>query len=75
MVGAGRHVLLIAVVIAYRFATPKRPAVQMRLVVLPFPEPDGDPSQEFFADGMTEEILSAWRNGSEASRSLPARRR
>ncbi|HEX7697103.1 MAG TPA: tetratricopeptide repeat protein [Candidatus Acidoferrum sp.] len=54
----GAMVLLIAVVIAYRFATPKRPAVQMRVVVLPFQNLTGDPSQEFFADGMTEEMIS-----------------
>jgi TolB-like protein/DNA-binding winged helix-turn-helix (wHTH) protein/tetratricopeptide (TPR) repeat protein len=54
----GAAVLLIAAVIAYRFATPKRPAVQMRIVVLPFQNLTGDPSQEFFADGMTEEMIS-----------------
>src|SRR6267378_5026456 len=54
----GAMVLLIAAVIAYRFATPKRPAVQMRVVVLPFQNLTGNPSQEFFADGMTEEMIS-----------------
>jgi TolB-like protein/tetratricopeptide (TPR) repeat protein len=57
-VALGAVVLLIAAVIAYRFATPKRPAAQMRIVVLPFQNLTGDPSQEFFADGMTEEMIS-----------------
>lgn len=50
--------LLIATVIAYRSVVPKRPAAQMRIVVLPFQNLTGDPSQEFFADGMTEEMFS-----------------
>src|SRR5437879_1795745 len=54
----GAVVVLIAAVIAYRFATPKRPALQMRIVVLPFQNLTGDPRQEFFADGMTEEMIS-----------------
>jgi DNA-binding winged helix-turn-helix (wHTH) protein/Flp pilus assembly protein TadD len=54
----GAAVLLIAAVIAYRYVTPKRPAVQMRIVVLPFQNLTGDPSQEFFTDGMTEEMIS-----------------
>src|SRR5437868_764941 len=57
-VALGAVVLLIATVIAYRFATPKRPAAQMRIVVLPFQNLTGDPNQEFFADGMTEEMIS-----------------
>ncbi len=57
-VALGAVVLLIAAVIAYRFATPTRPASQMRIVVLPFQNLTGDPSQEFFADGMTEEMIS-----------------
>ncbi len=57
-VALGAVVLLIAVVIAYRFATPRRPATQMRIVVLPFQNLTGDPSQEYFADGMTEEMIS-----------------
>jgi len=54
----GAVVVLIAAVITYRFATPKRPGVQMRIVVLPFQNLTGDPRQEFFADGMTEEMIS-----------------
>ena len=50
--------LLIATVIAYRSVVPKCPAAQMRIVVLPFQNLTGDPSQEFFADGMTEEMFS-----------------
>src|SRR2546421_4163193 len=50
--------LLIAPVIAYRIAMPKRPSAQMRIVVLPFQNMTGDPNQEFFADGMTEEMIS-----------------
>src|SRR5437667_10707162 len=30
----------------------------MRIVVLPFQNLTGDPNQEFFADGMTEEMIS-----------------
>src|SRR6266446_1445391 len=54
----GAVVLLIAAVITYRFVAPKRPAAQMRIVVLPFQNLTGDPNQEFFADGMTEEMIS-----------------
>ncbi len=50
--------LLIAPVISYRIAMPKRPSAQMRIVVLPFQNMTGDPNQEFFADGMTEEMIS-----------------
>src|SRR5438445_7663494 len=50
--------LLIAPVIAYRIAMPKRPSAQMRIVVLPFQNMPGDANQEFFADGMTEEMIS-----------------
>src|SRR6267143_1360552 len=50
--------LLNAAVITYRFVAPKRPAAQMRIVVLPFQNLTGDPNQEFFADGMTEEMIS-----------------
>src|SRR5947209_559869 len=57
-VALGAVVLLIATVIAYRFATPKRPAAQMRMVVLPFQNLTGDPGQEYFADGMTEEMIA-----------------
>src|SRR5882672_1648116 len=57
-VALGAVVLLIAAMIAYRFAAPKRPAAQMRIVVLPFQNLTGDPNQEFFADGMTEEMIS-----------------
>lgn len=57
-VALGAVVLLIAGVIAYRVGTPKRPTGQMRIVVLPFQNLTGDPSQEFFADGMTEEMIS-----------------
>ena len=57
-VAFGAVVLLIATVIAYRVATPKHLATQMRIVVLPFQNLTGDPSQEFFADGMTEEMIS-----------------
>jgi len=57
-VALGAVVLLIATVIAYRFATPKPPVAQTRIVVLPFQNLTGDPNQEFFADGMTEEMIS-----------------
>ena len=50
--------LLIAPVIVYRIAMPNRPSAQMRIVVLPFQNMTGDPNQEFFADGMTEEMIS-----------------
>jgi TolB-like protein/tetratricopeptide (TPR) repeat protein len=54
----GAALLLIAAVMAYRFATPNSQSAQMRIVVLPFQNMTGDPSQEFFADGMTEEMIS-----------------
>jgi len=76
MVGAGRRGGADCRGNRYRFATPKRPEVQMRIVVLPFQNLTGDPRQEFFADGMTEEMISQLgamdRSGSA---SLPARRR
>jgi len=56
-VALGTAVLLMAV-IGYRFAMPKRPAAPMRIVVLPFQNLTGDASREFFADGMTEEMIS-----------------
>jgi len=40
-------------------------------VVLPSQNLTGDPSQEFFADGMTEEMILAWRNGPKVSCHCP----
>jgi len=54
----GAVVLLILAGVAYRLAMPKSPVGQLRIVVLPFQNLTGDASQEFFADGMTEEMIS-----------------
>ena len=35
-----------------------RHAVNVRLVVLPFANLDGDPTQEYFSDGLTEEMIT-----------------
>ncbi|HWC15710.1 MAG TPA: winged helix-turn-helix domain-containing protein, partial [Terriglobales bacterium] len=50
--------LLFAVFIGYRGARSSRPTARMRMVVLPFQNLTGDPSQEYFADGMTEEMIA-----------------
>ena len=57
-VALGAAALLITALITNRLTTPKRPVAQMRIVVLPFQNLTGDASQEFFADGMTEEMIS-----------------
>ena len=44
---------------------PKRPALPLpdkpSIAVLPFQNMSGDPEQEYFADGMVEEIITAFR--------------
>ena len=50
--------LLLAALIGYRLARSSRQAGQVRLVVLPFENLTGDPGQEYFADGMTEEMIA-----------------
>jgi len=50
--------LMGAALVGYRMARSTRPAAQMRMVVLPFQNLTGDPGQEYFADGMTEEMIS-----------------
>src|SRR5689334_21839602 len=50
--------LLFAVFAGYRVTRSSRPTAQMRMVVLPFENLTGDPSQEYFADGMTEEMIA-----------------
>jgi TolB-like protein/DNA-binding winged helix-turn-helix (wHTH) protein/tetratricopeptide (TPR) repeat protein len=50
--------LLLAPLIGYRMARTKLPTAQMRMVVLPFQNLTGDPGQEYFADGMTEEMIA-----------------
>ena len=51
-------VLLTFAAVTYRLVRYKLPATQIRIVVLPFQNLTGDPNQEFFADGMTEEMIS-----------------
>ena len=51
--------LVAAVVGAWWVATPRAPgAGPMRLAVLPFRNVSGDPEQEFFSDGFTDEMIS-----------------
>jgi TolB-like protein/DNA-binding winged helix-turn-helix (wHTH) protein/tetratricopeptide (TPR) repeat protein len=57
-VALGIAALLATTVMGYRLVRPKHPATQMRIVVLPFQNLTGDANQEFFADGMTEEMIS-----------------
>ncbi|MGE5735497.1 MAG: winged helix-turn-helix domain-containing protein, partial [Acidobacteriota bacterium] len=54
----GAAALLIAIVLGYRLAPKSSPSTNIRIVVLPFQNLTGDPNQEFFADGMTEEMIS-----------------
>ena len=50
--------LILVAFIAYRLIRSSRPTAQMRMVVLPFQNLTGDPGQEYFADGMTEEMIA-----------------
>jgi TolB-like protein/DNA-binding winged helix-turn-helix (wHTH) protein/tetratricopeptide (TPR) repeat protein len=50
--------IMLAAFIGYRFTRSSRPTAQMRMVVLPFQNLTGDPGQEYFADGMTEEMIA-----------------
>src|SRR5437763_3405954 len=50
--------LLLAALVGYRSARSSGQAGQVRLVVLPFENLTGDPGQEYFADGMTEEMIA-----------------
>src|SRR5207253_2075652 len=50
--------LMLAAFIGYRLTRSSRPTAQMRMVVLPFQNLTGDPGQEYFADGMTEEMIA-----------------
>jgi TolB-like protein/DNA-binding winged helix-turn-helix (wHTH) protein/Flp pilus assembly protein TadD len=54
----GAAVLLVSIVFGYRIATKSRASTNVRIVVLPFQNLTGEPNQEFFADGMTEEMIS-----------------
>src|SRR5438067_1084943 len=50
--------LLMVGIVSYERAKTTPSAVPMRIVVLPFENLTGDPGQEYFADGMTEEMIS-----------------
>lgn len=49
---------VLAVAAAWRIATRSRPASIHSLAVLPLTNLSGDPSQEYFADGMTDELTT-----------------
>src|SRR5256885_1716062 len=49
--------LLMVGIASYELAK-TTPSAPMRIVVLPFENLTGDPGQEYFADGMTEEMIS-----------------
>ena len=51
-------VVAITAVVLYQSVKPARPPAQMRMVVLPFQNLTGDQGQDYFADGMTEEMIS-----------------
>jgi len=58
--GAGLIVLAFLAVVLFRHpATPVAPAPVNRLAVLPLVNFSGDPKDEYFADGMTEELISS----------------
>jgi adenylate cyclase len=57
---AGGIAALLAIFLVYEFAPMgDTQASQFSVAVLPFANLSGDPTQEFFSDGMTEEITSA----------------
>jgi TolB-like protein/DNA-binding winged helix-turn-helix (wHTH) protein/Tfp pilus assembly protein PilF len=49
---------LVAVVISWRHFRPRSSPAKIMLAVLPFENLTGDPNQEYFADGLTEELIS-----------------
>jgi TolB-like protein/Tfp pilus assembly protein PilF len=50
---------LVAAVAAHRASRPTKPAsTRIMLAVLPFQNLSGDPAQEYFADGLTEEMIT-----------------
>jgi TolB-like protein/DNA-binding winged helix-turn-helix (wHTH) protein/Flp pilus assembly protein TadD len=52
-------VLLIAYLAAWKFLSPNRPPPVIRsLAVLPLENLSGDPSQDYFSDGMTDELIT-----------------
>ncbi len=60
--GAGALVLLFAVLVGYWqwrhvWAGPKPPSKRLMLAVLPFENLTGDTSQEYWSDGLTEEMI------------------
>ena len=60
--GAAVAVILLAIFLVPRWKerpiAPPQPAGRTMLAVLPFQNLSGDPSQEFFGDGMTEEMIA-----------------
>jgi TolB-like protein/DNA-binding SARP family transcriptional activator/Flp pilus assembly protein TadD len=56
---AGGLAAAMAIFLIYQLAPPASPANAISVAVLPFTNLSGDANQEFFSDGMTEEITAA----------------
>jgi TolB-like protein/DNA-binding winged helix-turn-helix (wHTH) protein/Flp pilus assembly protein TadD len=51
-------IVMIGLVVFLRSSSNRQPPTQVRLVVLPFDNLSADPEQEYFSDGLTEELIT-----------------